>query len=161
MKYAGMLLAICNDRQGAKLFFKLKTYKPDLIRYHSVLRNLGWESLWMSKFSSAKKWMMYHDFGYVHPFPHALTYVHQIKTPFTLKHFLQSANTKNPLKLLAVLFKYCSVALIKNQLKKRIDMHLVPSEFMENIIHKSYKISPDHGPAELGKIKTFPHFVQD
>ena len=154
MKYLGILLAICNDRQGTKLFFKLKTYKPDLIRYHSVLRNLGWESLWMSKFFPAKKWMMYHDFGYVHPFPHALTHVHQIKNPLTLKHFLQSANTKNPLKLLAVLFKYCSVALIKNQLKKRIDLHLVPSEFMTDIIHKSYKISPD-------KIKAFPHFVQE
>jgi len=105
--------------------------------------------------------MMYHDFGYVHPFPHALTHVHQIKTPFALRHFLQSANTRNPLKLLAVLFKYCSIALIKNQLKKRIDLHLVPSEFMVDIIHKSYHISPDHGPAELGKIQAFPHFVQE
>jgi len=105
--------------------------------------------------------MMYHDFGYVHPFPHALTHVHQIKMPFTFKHFLQSANTKNHLKLLAVMFKYCSVALIKYQLKKRIDLHLVPSEFMVDIIHKSYKISTDHGPAELGKISAFPHFVQE
>ena len=161
MKYLWILLAICNDRQGTRLLFKLKKFQPDLIRYHSVLRHLGWESLWMSKFSPAKKWMMYHDFGYVHPFPHELTHVHQIKTPFTLKHFLQSAKTKNPVKRLAVLFKYCSVALIKNQLKKRIDLHLVPSEFMIDIMQKSYKISKDHGPAELGKIKAFPHFVQE
>jgi len=160
MKYLGMLIAICNDRQWLRLFFKLRKYKftrwggPDLIRYHSVLRHLGWESIRWSQFFPAKKRMMYHDFGYVHPFPHALTHVHQIKTPFTLKHFLQSANTRNPLKLLAVLFKYCSVALIKNQLKKRIDLHLVPSEFMTDIIHKSYKISPD-------KIKAFPHFIQN
>jgi len=154
MKYAGMFAAILNDRQGTRLLFKMRNFKPDLIRYHSVLRNLGWESLRMSKFSPAKKWMMYHDFGYVHPFPHALTHVHQIKHPFTLKHFLQSANTKNPVKLLAVLFKYCSLVLIKKQLKKRIDMHLVPSEFMTDIIHKSYKIP-------LDKIQAFPHFVQD
>lgn len=154
MKYVWIFLAICNDRQARRLFFKIQKFKPDLIRYHSVLRHLGWESLRASHYSEAKKRMMYHDFGYVHPFPHALTHVHQIKTPFTLKHFLQSARTHNPLKLLAVFFKYISVFLIKNQLKKRIDRHLVPSDFMTDIIHKSYKISPD-------KIKAFPHFVQE
>lgn len=166
MKYIWMLIAICNDRQWLRLLLTLKKFKftrwggftswgwPDLIRYHSILRHLGWESLWMSRFSDAKKRMMYHDFGYVHPFPHALTQVNQIKTPLTLRHFIQSAKTKNPLKLLAVLFKFCSLSLIKYQLKKQIDTHLVPSPFMADIIHKSYKISPD-------KIKTFPHFVQE
>jgi hypothetical protein len=154
MKYVGMFIALFNDPQAWRLFFLIRKFKPELIRYHSVLRHLGWESLRAAKYCDAKKRMMYHDFGYVHPFPHALTHVHQIKTPFTLKHFMQSAKTKNPLKLLAVLFKYRSVRCIKYQLKRRIDLHLVPSEFMVDIIHKSYKISPD-------KIKAFPHFVQN
>ncbi|MBU0626018.1 hypothetical protein KKG31_05220 [Patescibacteria group bacterium] len=149
-----MFAAICNDRQAFRLKATIKKYKPDLIRYHSILRHLGRSSLWASKNLSAQKWMMYHDFGYVHPFPHALTDVHQIKTPLTLKHFIQSANTRNPLKILAVIFKFFSVKLIKKQLKKHVDIHLVPSEFMTDIIHKSYKISPE-------KIKVFSHFVQE
>ena len=38
-------------------------------------------------------------------------------------------------------------------LKKSIDLHLVPSAFMEKIVRESYQI-PE------GKVKSFPHFVQ-
>ena len=154
VKYAGMFAAICNDWQAFRLKSLIRKKKPDLIRYHSVLRHLGRSTFWASKNLSAKKRMMYHDFWYVHPFPHALTDVRQINLPLTLKGFIKSANTKNPLKILAIIFKFCSLSLLRRQFRRNVDFHLVPSQFMEDIIHKSYKISPS-------KIKTFTHFIQD
>ena len=128
--------------------------KPDLIRYNSVMRYLGRSPLRISKQSTAKKRMMFHDLGYFYPFPSQLTSEHQIKTPLNLTHFLASYPTNNPLKKLAIIGKYLSLRLIKRQMQKRIDTFLVPSEFMVDIVHKSYKI-------ENEKIKVFPHFIQD
>lgn len=128
--------------------------KPDLIRYNSVMRYLGRMPLRVSKNSSAKKRMMFHDLGYFYPFPSQLTNEHQIKTPLTLKHFLASYPTNNPLKKIAMIGKYISLILIKKQLQKRIDTFLVPSEFMKDIVHKSYRV-------ENEKIATFSHFIQE
>ena len=133
---------------------KINKMKPDLIRYNSVMRYLGRAPVFSSKNSSAKKRMMFHDLGYFYPFPSKLNHENQIKTPFTLKHFLSSYPTKSPLKKLAIIGKYLSLCLIKKQLQKRMDTFLVPSDFMKDIVHKSYTI-------ENEKIKVFPHFIQD
>lgn len=143
-----------NFWESMKLKRKIKKMKPDLIRYNSVMRYLGRAPLRISKNSPAKKWMMFHDLTYFYPFPSQLTHENQIKTPFTLKHFLGSYPTKNPLKKLAIIGKYLSLCLIKKQLQKRMDTFLVPSDFMKDIVHKSYKIDNE-------KIKVFPHFIQE
>lgn len=153
-KYLGIITGLANFYEAIRLNRKIKKLKPDLIRYNSVMRYLGRAPLRVSKFSTAKKWMMFHDLGYFYPFPSQLTSEHQIKTPLTLKHFLASYPTKNPLKKLAIIGKYISLSLIKYQLQKRMDTFFVPSPFMENIVHNSYKINKD-------KIKTFPHFIQE
>jgi hypothetical protein len=118
------------------------------------MRYLGRAPLKACSNSKAKKRMMFHDLGYFYPFPSQLTSEHQIKTPFTLKHFLSSYETNNPLKKLAIIGKYVSLSLIKKQLQKRIDTFLVPSDFMKDIVHKSYTIDNE-------KIKVFPHFIQE
>jgi hypothetical protein len=118
------------------------------------MRYLGRAPVQVSRYSKAKKRMMFHDLGYFYPFPSQLTSEHQIKTPFTLKHFLSSYKTNNPLKKLAIIGKYFSLRLIKNQLQKRMDTFLVPSDFMKDIVHKSYQV-------ENEKIKVFPHFIQE
>lgn len=153
-KYLGIITGLANTYEAIKLYRKIKTTKPDLIRYNSVMRYLGRAPLRISKYSSARKWMMFHDLGYFYPFPSQLTSEHQIKTPFTLKYFLASYPTKNPLKKLAIIGKYISLYLIKNQLQKRMDTFFVPSPFMEDIVHKSYTIDKE-------KIKIFPHFIQE
>lgn len=107
-----------------------------------------------SKNSHAKKRMMFHDLGYFAPFPSQLFQEKEIRTPFTLKHFLQTQPTKNPIKILAMIGKYLSLSLIKNQLKKRMDTFLIPSDFMKDIVHKSYTIDSE-------KIKIFTHFIQE
>ncbi|EKD25370.1 MAG: hypothetical protein ACD_80C00078G0004 [uncultured bacterium (gcode 4)] len=153
-RYLWIITGLGNFREAIKLNRKIKKMKPDLIRYNSVMRYLGRAPIRISKHTSAKKWMMFHDLGYFYPFPSQLTSEHQIKTPFTLKHFLASYQTNNPLKKLAITGKYFSLLLIKKQLEKRMDTFLVPSDFMKDIVHKSYHIDNE-------KIVTFPHFIQD
>lgn len=153
-KYLWIITGLGNFREAIKLQLKIKKMKPDLIRYNSVMRYLGRAPIEISKNTSAKKWMMFHDLGYFYPFPSQLTHEHQIKTPLTLKHFLASYLTSNPLKKLAIIGKYISLLFIKKQLEKRMDTFLVPSDFMKDIVHKSYHISND-------KIVTFPHFIQE
>ena len=96
---------------------------------------------------------MYHDLGYFHPYPSQVTQEDMVQTPLTLRNFIKSANTKNPLKILTIIYKYWSVTLLKKRLVKTIDMHLVPSQFMEKIVCESYEL-PDK------KIKTLSHFIQ-
>ena len=154
MKYLGIITGVGNFWEAIKLQRKIKKYKPDLIRYHSVMRYLGRAPVRASKNSSVKKWMMFHDLWYFYPFPSQLNHEHQIKKPFTLNNFLSSYVTKNPLKKLAIIGKYISLQLIKKQLEKRMDTFLVPSDFMKDIVHKSYTLDNE-------KIKVFPHFIQE
>ncbi|MEI7918898.1 MAG: hypothetical protein WCH65_01430 [bacterium] len=154
VKYLGIITGIGNFWEAIKLQRKIKKMKPDLIRYNSVMRYLGRAPIRASKNSPAKKRMMFHDLGYFAPFPSQLFQEKQIRTPCTLSHFLQTQPTKKPIKTLAMIGKYLSLSLIKHQLKKRIDTFLVPSAFIVDIAHKSYKIDKE-------KIKTFPHFIQE
>ncbi|MFA7298710.1 MAG: glycosyltransferase [Candidatus Absconditabacterales bacterium] len=154
VKYLGIITGLVNCYEAVRLKRKIKKLKPDLIRYNSVMRYLGRAPIQVSRYSSAKKRMMFHDLGYFFPFPSQLTSEHTIKTPLTLKHFLSSYPTNNPLKKLAIIGKYLSLRLIKNQLQKRMDTFLVPSDFMKDIVHKSYTIDNE-------KIKVFPHFIQE
>jgi hypothetical protein len=77
-----------------------------------------------------------------------------VKTPATLLNFIKSSKSRNPIKIAAVFFKYISVALLKKQLNKSIDYHLVPSKFMEKIVINSYNINPK-------KVQTLSHFIQE
>jgi hypothetical protein len=76
-----------------------------------------------------------------------------IKAPLNLKNFVSSANTKNPIKIIAMFFKFICVKLLSKQLKNSVDIHLVPSEFMESIVCDSFNLNSK-------KVKTFSHFVQ-
>ena len=153
-KYLGIITGLGNFWEAIKLKRKIKKMKPDLIRYNSVMRYLGRAPVRISKYSTAKKRMMFHDLGYFAPFPSRLTQEKHIRTPFTLSNFLKSQPTKNPIKKLAIIGKYISLCLIERQLKKRINTFVVPSDFMVDIVHKSYKISNED-------IKVFPHFIQE
>ncbi len=152
-KYFGIFLAILNFIDAIHLPIVAKKFKPKVIRYHSTLRLLG--RLPIQKLSShdSKKIMMYHDLWYFHPYPSLVTREDMVKTPLNLSNFIKSANTKNPLKILAVCFKYFSVHLLSKSLKNSIDTHLVPSDFLENIVSKSYQIEPK-------KVQTLSHFIQ-
>ena len=149
----GIWLWCFNLYEAIKFYSFVKREKPDLIWYNSMLRWLWWMPLWMSRNLKAKRWMMYHDFWYFVPYPHALYETKGIDE-LSLKNYLKHAHTKNPLKCLLIMWKYFSLKLLVSSLKKQIDLHLVPSEFMVPIVSKSFWIDED-------KVKYFNHFLQD
>lgn len=154
MKYLGIATSLVNFWEAIRLYKKVKNTHPDLVRYNSTMRYLWWIPIRAIRNSKAKKWMMFHDLGYFAPFPSALKNENQINTPLTLRHFIDSQPTANPIENLAIIGKYTTLWLLKKRLKRTVDTFLVPSEFMQDIVHTSYKIKNE-------KIKVFPHFIQD
>ncbi len=154
VKYFGLVWAFINFISMFNIKRAIKEFKPDIIRYHSTLRWVWWLWILASKNFEWKKFVMYHDFWYFYPFPHTLNFVDQVITPLTLRNYLKSANTKNPVKIIAIAFKYLSVYLIKTQLTNNWFKHLTPSDFMAEIAMRSYKIPKKD-------IQALPHFIQE
>ena len=152
-KILGLAMGCFNLIEAIRFFMFIKREKPDLIRYHSMIRRMWWFPLRMTRRSKAKKWMMYHDFWYFTPYPHKLYETDKLNK-LSLKKYVSLAQTKNPLKILMVMWKYCSLFLLKKQLKQQIDLHLTPSEFMVPIVVNAFGL-----PKE--KVKSFNHFLQD
>lgn len=153
-KLLGIAFSGFNLWQAIRFSIFIKKEKPDLIRYHSMLRWNGWLLLWFTRRNKAKKWMMYHDFGYFTPYPHQLSNTQQITTPLSLRNYLAMAKTNNPLKKLFVCGKYFVLSLLKKQLKKQINLHLVPSAFIIPIVEKSFELKANN-------IQDFNHFLQE
>lgn len=97
---------------------------------------------------------MYHDFGYFYPYPKQLSAVEQVHTPLSLQHFLSGLQNQGLLARLGALFKYFWLLPLKKQLCKHIQLHLVPSPFMQEIVSKSYGLSPD-------RVCAFEHCIQE
>ena len=157
IKYFGLFLAMRNFIDAIRLQILVRKFKPKVVRYHSTIRWMGRLPIKTLSSHRSKKIMMYHDLWYFHPFPSDVHQESSIKTPLNLLSFLRAQNnriTSNPIKFLAIIFKYFSIILLKKQLKKSVDYHLVPSKFMESIVSKSYKINTK-------KVQTLSHFVQD
>ena len=149
----GLVLSLWNFVDAIRLKRVARKFMPKIIRYHSTLRRLGRYSVKQLSTHKSKKFVMYHDLWYFHPYPSEVTDEKMVKVPLNLKNFVSSANTKNPIKIIAMFFKYICVKLLSKQLKNSVDTHLVPSEFMENIVHDSFNLNSK-------KVKTFSHFVQ-
>ena len=152
-KLFGIWIWCFNVYEAIKFNLFIKKENPDLIWYNSMLRWMWWMPIGVTKRSKAKKWMMYHDFWYFDPYPHSLCDTKWIKE-LTLNNYLKQANTKNPIKCMLIIWKYFSLKLLANSLKKQIDLHLVPSEFMVPIVVKSFWV-----PEE--RVKYFNHFLQE
>lgn len=148
-----LVLSMRNFVDGIRLKKVARKFMPKVIRYHSTLRRLWRYPIKLLSSHKSKKFVMYHDLWYFHPYPSEVTDEKMIKTPLTLKNFIQSAQTKNPIKIIAIFFKYICVKLLSKQLKESADVHLVPSDFMESIVSDSFNLNTK-------KVKTFSHFVQ-
>ncbi|HKL43720.1 MAG TPA: glycosyltransferase [Candidatus Absconditabacterales bacterium] len=153
LKYFGLFFAMWNFVDAIRLKKVVKKFKPKVVRYHSTIRRIGRLPIKTLSSHMSKKFMMYHDLGYFHPFPSDVTKEDMIQTPTNLSKFIKSYKTKNPIKIIAIFFKYLSVCLLKNQLKKSVDRHLVPSSFLEKIVSDGYQI-------ESKKVQTLSHFIQ-
>ena len=143
-----MLFSACNVFFAGKLSKKIDNFQPDIIWCHSVLRHIGRLGLSTINRSSAQKRMMYHDLGYFHPFPHAVTQEKQIPASLNWKDF--SVSIYNPITKFLVRGKWILLQKMQKQLKK-FDKHLVPSAFMEALVRKNYG----------EKVTVLPHFIQE
>lgn len=157
-KYKSHLLPIvwCNIIWSVQLLIKIIKYKPDIVRYHSISRYLGRLPVCVNSFSRSKKIIMYHDLWYFHPYPSQVTEESQI-LPLSLSNFikmytdLSPINKDNLIKKILVWLKYIHIKLLSNILKKNMDLHLVPSQFIKDILINSWQVNPD-------KIMILPHF---
>jgi hypothetical protein len=89
----GLLTFPFNFRSAWKFKTFLKKEKPDLIWFHSLVRNLGPRVVRVATKEGTQKniRMMYHDLGYFYPFPKKLFFIDQIQTPLSFQHFLAGA----------------------------------------------------------------------
>lgn len=145
---------IFNFIAAYRLSKHIKKLKPDIIRRHSTSRRLGWFPLWSTRKFTWQQRTTYHDLGYFHPFPSKVNQVKQIPKRNIIS-YLKATNSKNPIILLASLFKYLTISALRKQLKQNIDKHFVPSHFMLPITQKWL------GANTKGKVMLLEHFLRD
>ena len=99
---------------------------------------------------------MYHDLGYFHPYPSKVTDESQI-LPLSLSNFikmytdLDPTNKDRTIKKILVWLKYFHIKLLSSILKKNMDLYLVPSPFIKDLLQLSRWVDPT-------KIKVLSHF---
>ncbi len=155
-KYIWILISIFNIVFTLKLHLKLKKHKYNIFWFNSISRRIWW--LWIYyiilfyKSTNYKLYFTFHDMWYFYPYPNLLANISNIKYPLTLKNLF---NIKvNFFKKIPIIIKWFNIILIKNILKKYIDIFFVPSEFMIDIVSKSYNI-------DKTRIKLLQHFIQN
>ena len=154
-----MFLSMFNIVFAIRLWIKIWRFKPDVVWFHSTIRWMGWLGYFVvkCKVQSAKSkvdvWQMFHDFGYFYPFPHKLTDVKQLSTPLNMKNFLKDAGDSFIKKVFAR-GKYLQLVLLKNFAKKHVDKFFVPSNYMRDIVAKSWQVDEK-------KLEVLEHFVQE
>ena len=139
-----------NRSNYIKIRLGLAQHKPTLVWLHSVNRYLWWFPISALQRSQDKQiWCSVHDIWMFHPFGADVSLVSDIPE-FSLSWFVSV--TKNPLKKIIIWLKFMSLLLLKKQLMKKVDMWIVPSRFMVDVLHKKRNIP-------LIKITTLPHFI--
>lgn len=123
------------------------TWKPNVVRFHSVSRYHGRLPVRISWLFKSKKLMMYHDLGYFHPYPSKVTQESQV-LPRSYSNWIKMGGGGSGVK-----FKFLSMSLLRRALIKTIDTHLVPSEFM--VAYLINRWVPKH------KIQVLPHFIPE
>ncbi len=151
-KLLWIFLWLFNIYQARKLKNKIESFKPDILRFNSILRYM-WRMCINQWNWAQKKFLMFHDLWYVHPFPSRLENENQIPKKLWLITFIRAAWSRNPLVRIAISLKYLSLKLIKRSIHKHIDTFIIPSPFMRNMFAKNYNIP-------LEKIYLLPHFIQ-
>lgn len=150
-RYLLMFFSFFNIYFALKLFFKMKNKNYDYIWFHSILRNIWWLWVFVSIFFESKKIITYHDFWVFHPFPSKIYKIEQLDYEFNLKNFILQSKTNNIFLILLVVWKYFLILPLKILLNKYFCVHIIPSEFMRDILIKSFNI-------ENKKIFTLNHF---
>lgn len=149
LKWFYLCLSWLNIVYFVQFYLILLKEKPNCIWFHSTLRVIWWLPLYLLP-TTKKILVTYHDLWYFHPFPSLVEKEAQIPLEFSLKSFLSTIENKSLLKKWLIILKFFSLSLIKNQLIRKAQYHIVPSDFMVKFLEEQRKI-----PKE--KIIVFPH----
>lgn len=156
LKYLRSLLLICtacNVFSAVQLMYKCMTFRPNIIRFHSISRFHGRLPILLSWCCPAKKMMMYHDLGYFHPYPSKLTEESQILPRGIKNWFLMTKQiTNNPIRLFFSFLKFFNILFLRFALLYTVDKHLVPSDFMVKYLVDWW--------VKKSSINVLPHFIQ-
>lgn len=134
-----MPVTLCNIWFAAQLIRAIHKHKPDLIWWHSVSRYIWRFPLWVAGLYGIRSWMMYHDLGYVHPYPSLLTDVSQIPQQRSLRSWITAGKAVGKTSIIATILmalKFWGMTAIRAQLLSTVSLHLVPSPYMVDIFHQ-------------------------
>lgn len=150
-RFLQLFSTIWNTQADKLLRTTLETYTPDLIWWHSVQRWLGPLPLRSVRTHRARQWIMYHDFWLFHPYPSLVYSQEQVSRATTFLWYMKESFRWPLWKVPLCVAKRCSSLLIVSFATRSIDLHLVPSTYMENLLipHLSTKKN----------ITTLPHFL--
>lgn len=130
-----MIQAYYNYNMNKKIKKSIQNFQPDIIRCHSVLRNIGRLPLQTINQSAAKKRLMIHDVGIVAPFPHTVHHENQLPTDQTRQAFYRSHKSTNPITVIAMFIKRLLIKKIYEQIQTwKI---IVPAPFLQKYFPQS------------------------
>ena len=144
----GLLATALNIPMYVTIKHKICTQKPTIIRLNSLSRYIGWFPLTTIPKETTTLYTV-HDLGIFHPFGASVSDIGQIPQ-FSLHWF--TSTTNNPIKKILIALKYLNLRLLRKQLIKKVDMRIVPSEFMVNILYTKRHIPQSH-------IKVIANFI--
>lgn len=132
LRYVLYILSFFNIVGFIYFLYTLKKYKPDIIRFHSIWR--AWWFLILLFIKNKKTIITYHDRWIFCPKASKLK---------DEKEIIKYKNFKNRIKDYKIfwLIKYIKNYILLFFIKKNIKIHIVPSEYMKNIL-QNYSINP-------------------
>lgn len=142
-----------NWKAWRKIEKTLKKFKPDIVWRHSVHRVLGRYPLSLAKDKTYRQRIMYHDFGLFHPYPSMVYNEKQLTESRTFRWFMREWLEKWRWNFPLLIAKWISYSCIRYQLKKNINLHLVPSAYMLGSVTSKWYIW------ENAAIDVLPHFI--
>lgn len=143
-----MAMSIGNVPDTIIIHKKVKKDNIWLIRRHSISRAIGWLPLACS--SHNNQIISHHELWLFHPYPSQTNTISQIPQAWSLSAFITAGHTNNIFKKFLIAGKYCLVRLLHKQLKKKIKTHIVPSEWMIDVVKQRHP---------QAQILCIPHFV--
>jgi len=146
-----LFLSFFNIFWYLKIKKEIKKFNPDIIRFHSVSRAFWPLSLLAVKSFKWKIFIMYHDLGYFAPFADKVYDYWDLILPFSFKKWLKSLKQFNILLKIYWFLKYFKLYFLRKILVKYVDVHLIPSDFMVDILIKRW--------IDKRKIKVLSHFI--
>lgn len=148
----GLFKTALNISAWLKLWSKIDSFKPDLVRTHSVMREIGWFPLTVIP-KDTPLLTMFHDLGYFNPYPARVYNVPDAKKINKLSDWLRIWAKKNKLTLPLVFFKRLSLRAIRSVFRNHQTTYLVPSAFMAPL-SEVWRQGKDQ------KTIVLPHFVK-